>query len=96
MPFDFKKEYKEFYLSPAKPQIVRIPEMNYVAVRGRGNPNEKGGEYQKAIKTLYAVSYIVKMSKKTDHAMNGYFRLCHSSARGLLVAGGHLRHRLFP
>ena len=73
MPFDFKKEYKEFYLPTGKPQIVLIPEMSYVAVRGCGNPNEEGGEYQKAIGILYAVSYAAKMSKKTEHKMNGYF-----------------------
>ena len=73
MAFDFKKEYKEFYLPPAKPQIVNVPAMQYVAVRGKGNPNEEGGEYQKAVGILYAVSYTIKMSKKGDHRIDGYF-----------------------
>ena len=57
MAFDFKKEYKEFYMPKNKPQIVNVPKMNYIAVRGKGNPNEEGGAYQKAISVLYAVAY---------------------------------------
>lgn len=49
MAFDFKKEYKEFYLPPQEPQIVTIPPMNYIAVRGMGDPNEEGGAYQQAV-----------------------------------------------
>ena len=44
-----KKEYKEFYLPPKKPQIVTVPRMNYIAVRGKGDPNQEGGEYQRAM-----------------------------------------------
>jgi len=73
MAFDFKKEYKEFYLPPKKAQIVTVPEMQYVAVRGKGNPNEEGGDYQKAVGLLYAISYTIKMSKKGDHRIEGYF-----------------------
>ena len=73
MAFDFKKEYKEFYRPPAKPQIVSVPQMQYVAVRGKGNPNVEGGEYKKAVEILYAVSYTLKMSKKGDHTIDGYF-----------------------
>ena len=73
MAFDFKKEYKEFYLPPAKPQIVKIPKMQFVAVRGTGNPNEDGGEYKRALEVLYAISYAIKMSKKGDRRIEGYF-----------------------
>ncbi len=73
MPFDFKKEYKEFYMPKNKPQIVTIPKMNYIAVRGAGNPNEEGGAYQQAISILYAVAYTLKMSDKTDYKMDGFF-----------------------
>ena len=73
MPFDFKKEYKEYYLPKSKPELVTVPPMNYVAVRGRGDPNEEGGEYQKAMSVLYAVAYTLKMSYKTDHRMEGFF-----------------------
>ena len=62
MAFDFKKEYKEFYMPKNKPQIVTIPKANYIAVRGKGNPNEEGGEYKTAIGVLYAVAYTLKMS----------------------------------
>lgn len=73
MPFDFKKEYKEFYMPKNKPQIVTIPKMNYIAVRGEGNPNEAGGAYQQAISVLYAVAYTLKMSYKTDYKIDGFF-----------------------
>lgn len=66
MAFDFKKEYKEFYLPKCRPEIVNVPRMNYVAVRGKGDPNEEGGAYKKAIGILYAVAYTLKMSYKTD------------------------------
>lgn len=73
MAFDFKKEYKEFYLPKSKPQIVNVPKANYIAVRGMGDPNEEGGAYQQAIGILYAVAYTVKMSKLGDHRIEGYF-----------------------
>ena len=73
MPFDFKKEYKEFYLPPAKPVIVTIPKANYIAVRGKGDPNDEGGAYQQAIGILYAVAYTLKMSYKTDHRIEGFY-----------------------
>ena len=61
MAFDFKKEYKEFYLPKNKPEIVTVPKANYIAVRGKGNPNEEGGAYQQAISVLYAVAYTLRM-----------------------------------
>lgn len=73
MAFDFKKEYKEFYMPPRKPSIVRVPAMNYVAVRGKGNPNEEDGAYQRAMQVLYGIAYTIKMSKKGDHRIEGYF-----------------------
>ena len=73
MAFDFKKEYKEFYMPKNKPEIVKIPSMNYVAVRGKGNPNVEGGDYQHAISILYAVAYTLKMSYKTDYKIEGFF-----------------------
>ena len=73
MPFDFKKEYKEFYLPPAKPVIVTIPKANYIAVRGKGDPNVESGAYQQAIGVLYAVAYTLKMSYKTDHRIEGFY-----------------------
>ena len=73
MAFDFKKEYKEFYMPKRKPEIVTVPEMNYIAVRGKGDPNEEGGEYKSAIGVLYAIAYTIKMSKMGDHRIDGYF-----------------------
>ena len=73
MAFDFKKEYKEFYLPKNQPEIVTVPPMTYVAVRGRGDPNEEGGAYKAAIGVLYAVPYTIKMSKLGDRRIEGYF-----------------------
>lgn len=73
MAFDFKKEYKEFYLPKNRPEIVTVPKMNYIAVRGKGDPNEEDGAYQQAISVLYAVAYTLKMSYKTDHTIEGFF-----------------------
>ena len=73
MAFDFKKEYKEFYLPAAKPGIVSVPAMNFIAVRGSGNPNDKDGEYQAAMELLYGVAFTIKMSYKGNHRIEGYF-----------------------
>lgn len=73
MAFDYKKEYKEYYLPKNKPQIVDIPPMNFIAVRGKGDPNEEGGEYKQALELLYGIAYTIKMSKKTDYRIEGYF-----------------------
>lgn len=73
MAFDFKKEYKELYLPKDKPEIVNVPKANYVAVRGKGNPNNPEGEYQQAIGVLYAIAYTLKMSCKTDYKIEGFF-----------------------
>lgn len=73
MAFDFKKEYKELYLPKNKPELINVPRVNYIAVRGKGNPNDPDGEYQQAIEILYAVSYVIKMSHKTDYKIQGFF-----------------------
>ena len=73
MAFDFKKEFKEYYMPKNKPQIVTVPKMNYIAVRGMGDPNEEGGAYQSAIGVLYAVAYTLKMSYKSDYQIEGFF-----------------------
>lgn len=73
MAFDFKKEYKEFYMPGNKSEIVNVPMANYIAVRGKGNPNTPDGEYQQAIGVLYAVAYTLKMSYKTDYKIKGFF-----------------------
>ena len=73
MAFDFKKEYKEFYMPKNQPSIVDVPVMNYIAVRGKGDPNLEDGEYKKAIGMLYAIAFTIKMSKKGDRRIEGYF-----------------------
>ena len=73
MPFDYKKEYKEFYMPPKKPCIVEVPTMNYIAVRGKGNPNDENGEYKESIGLLYGIAFTIKMSHKGDHKIDGYF-----------------------
>ena len=73
MAFDFKKEYREFYLPKATPEIVTVPPANYIAVRGEGDPNIEGGAYQQAISVLYAAAYTLKMSYKTDYRIEGFY-----------------------
>lgn len=73
MAFDYKKEYKEFYMPKKKPAIVEIPPMNYIAVRGKGNPNDEGSEYKESIGLLYAIAFTIKMSKKGERQIEGYF-----------------------
>lgn len=73
MAFDYKKEYKEFYMPKNKPSIVEIPKMNYIAVRGKGNPNDENGEYKQTIGLLYAIAFTIKMSYKGTHKIDGYF-----------------------
>ncbi len=71
--FDYKKEYKEFYMPANKPSIVTVPKMNYIAVRGKGNPNDESGEYKDSIGLLYAIAFTIKMSYKGSHKIDGYF-----------------------
>lgn len=73
MAFDYKKEYKEFYMPKNKPGIVEVPAMNYIAVRGKGDPNVEGSEYKQSIGWLYAIAFTIKMSKKGSHQIKGYF-----------------------
>ena len=73
MAFDFKKEYKEFYMPKNSPGIVMVPSMNYIAVRGTGDPNQEDGEYKQAIGLLYGIAFTIKMSRKGDHRLEGYF-----------------------
>lgn len=73
MAFDFRKEYKQFYMPRNKPEIVDVPKANFIAIRGKGDPNEAGGAYQQAISVLYAVAYTLKMSYKTDRKILGFY-----------------------
>lgn len=73
MAFDFKKEYKNLYMPKSVPEIVTVPKANYIAIRGKGDPNVEGGEYQQAIGILYALAYTLKMSYKTDYIIKGFF-----------------------
>ena len=73
MSFDYKKEYKEFYMPPKKPSIVEVPSMNYIAVCGKGNPNDEDGEYKASIGLLYGIAFTIKMSYKGTHKIDGYF-----------------------
>ena len=88
MPFDFKKEFKEFYLPKNKPEIVQIPEMKFLAVRGMGDPNVEGGDYQTALGLLYAVAYTLKMSYKTEYKIEGFFEYVVPPLEGFWSVNG--------
>lgn len=83
MPFDYKKEYKEFYLPPKKPQIITVPAMNFVAVQGKGDPNDPAGEYKAALELLYGIAFTIKMSYKGSHKIDGYFEYVVPPLEGL-------------
>ena len=83
MAFDYKKEYKEFYLPPKKPVIVTVPAMNFVAVRGKGDPNDPDGDYKATISQLYGIAYTIKMSYKGDHKIDGFFEYVVPPLEGL-------------
>lgn len=83
MAFDFKKEYKEFYQPPKKPVIVTVPAMNFVAVCGKGDPNDPDGDYKAAISLLYGIAYTIKMSYKGDHKIDGFFEYVVPPLEGL-------------
>jgi hypothetical protein len=73
MAFDYKKEYKEFYMPKGTPSIVTVPKMNYIAVRGKGDPNAENSEYKRSIRLLYGIAFTIKMSKMGDYRIDGYF-----------------------
>ena len=84
MAFDFKKEYKEFYMPKGTPEIVTVPAANYIAVRGKGNPNQEGGAYQQAVGILYAIAYTIKMSYKGSHKIEGFFEYDFNASKNPL------------
>ena len=88
MSFDYKKEYKEFYMPPKNPGIVEVPPMNYIAVRGKGDPNEENGEYKESIGLLYGIAFTIKMSYKGDHKIDGYFEYVVPPLEGFWLQDG--------
>lgn len=83
MAFDYKKEYKEFYLPKNQPSIIEVPKMNYIAVCGKGDPNQENGDYQNSISLLYAIAFTIKMSYKTPYKIAGYFEYVVPPLEGL-------------
>ena len=88
MPFDFKKEYKEFYMPPKKPSAVLLPKMNYIAVRGKGDPNDENGDYKKTIPLLYGIAFTIKMSYKGSRKIDGFFEYVVPPLEGLWYQDG--------
>lgn len=88
MAFDYKKEFREFYLPPERPTLVTVPVMNFAAVSGSGDPNDENGDYQKAIGLLYGIEYTIKMSKKSGHQPDGYFDFVVPPLEGLWEQDG--------
>lgn len=97
MAFDYKKEYKEFYLPKSTPGIVTVPAMNFVAVRGAGDPNAEGGEYQRAMGILYGLAFTIKMSKKGSRQIEGYFDYVVPPLEGCApdFESGRLHHEIY-
>ncbi|MGI6279651.1 MAG: GyrI-like domain-containing protein [Acutalibacteraceae bacterium] len=61
---DFKKEFKDLYNPKTTPSVVDVPEMTFIMVDGKGDPNTSE-EYQKAVELLYGLSYAIKMGNKS-------------------------------
>ena len=72
MPFDMKREFKHLYAPKAGPHLIEVPMMRFIAVEGRGDPNDTQGEYARAVEMLYAVIYTIKMSKLGSRDIPGY------------------------
>ena len=83
MAFDYKKEYREFYLPKKRPELITVPPMNFAAVRGKGDPNEEDGAYKQAVGLLYGAAYTIKMSKYLEHRIEGYFDFVVPPLEGL-------------
>ena len=71
--YDYKKEFKDLYLPKNKPMVIDVPQMQFVAVEGKGDPNDKNGDYPKAMQILYSIQFTIKMSKMGSKKLNGYF-----------------------
>lgn len=93
MAFDFKKEYKGFYMPGNTPEIATVPQANYIAVRGKGNPNEEGGAYQQVVGILYAIAYTLKMSYKSDYKIEGFW--WQDGVDGCDYSNGRLHHEIY-
>jgi hypothetical protein len=70
---DYKKEYRDLYLPKTEPSVIKVPEMIFVAVDGKGDPNEINGDYKNAVGILYGIQYTIKMSKMGTSVPDGYF-----------------------
>lgn len=78
---DFKKTYKDLYMAKYNPVIVEVPTMNFIAIDGVGSPQNEA--YQKAVQALYALSYTIKMSYKSEVKIAGYFEYVVPPLEGL-------------
>ena len=88
MAFDYKKEYREFYLPPRTPGLIDVPQTRYIAVSGSGDPNAPDGAYKAAIGLLYGVAFTIKMSPKSGRQIEGYFPYVVPPLEGLWRQAG--------
>lgn len=82
MAFDYKKEYKDLYFPKEKPDIVDVPEMVFIMLDGKGDPNTCEA-YKNALEVLYGISYSIKMSKMSGTQPAGYFEYVVPPLEGL-------------
>ena len=61
--FDYKKEYKEFYLPPKQPHIIKIPKMNFLAVHGPVSYTHLLGERLNGIQEVRGSIPLISISK---------------------------------
>ncbi|WMI79972.1 GyrI-like domain-containing protein [Anaerotignum sp. MB30-C6] len=84
---DYKKKYKNLYQPKTQPSVIEVPEMCFIQIDGQGNPNEEDGEYQRAVETLYALSYAIKMMPKKGNTPPCYFEYVVAPLEGLWWLG---------
>jgi hypothetical protein len=67
---DHKKELKHLYKPSKKnPEIIEVPEMNFLMIDGKGNPNTSK-EYSEAVSALYSLAYSIKFNIKKTTGVN--------------------------
>ncbi len=80
---DYKKQFKQLYQPKLVPSVVDVPQMKFIAIDGKGNPNDENGEYQSAVQTLYALSYAIKTMPKSGNTPSDYLEYVVPPLEGL-------------
>lgn len=62
--YDYKKTLKTIFNPSAKePQVVEVPPMQFLAINGKGSPNDNP-EFEAAVSALYGCAFTIKFARK--------------------------------